>query len=79
MNPFTYNRGLREREPGEVVTADVELHKVTHLDIDNAIKGCESEIKFVTTADEGFLYLKDIKDVVKAYHAGTLYVVEGNY
>lgn len=79
MSCFTYNRRLKEYDPDEVTVADVGLHKVTHLDIDNAIKGCEAEIKFVTVADEGFLYLKDIRDVVKAYQAGTLYVVEGNY
>ena len=72
-----YNRGLRECVDGSVRGPEVELFKVTHIDLDNVMSGLDSGVYFVTPAGEGFLYLKDIKDVVKAYSSGELYVVEG--
>lgn len=69
---FSYNKGV-------VNQPNITLNKVTHIDLDSLIAGVESEIIFVTPTDEGFCYLKDIKDAVKAYEAESLYVVSGNY
>jgi hypothetical protein len=74
-----YNRGLRECEDEPVRGPEVELFKVTHIDLDNVVSGLDGGVSFVTPTNEGFLYLKGINDVVKAYSAGELYVVEGNY
>ncbi|ECC3629192.1 hypothetical protein M2K31_001729 [Salmonella enterica] len=69
---FTYNKGVA-KEP------DVTLDKVVHIDLDSLLLGIESEVLFVTPTDEGFSYLKDIRDVVKAYSTGRLYVISGDY
>ena len=78
-NTFFFNRGLKERQEGSVGTAAIELYKVEHLDMDNAIKGLIGASAFVVPKEEGFMYLRTIAEVAEAYEKGELYVVEGNW
>ncbi len=78
-NTFYFNRGLKDREKGAVSHAAIELFKVEHLDLDNAIKGVRGGSNFVIPKEEGFIYITAITDVAEAYEKGELYVVEGNW
>lgn len=76
---FYFNRGLKERQEGSIRTAAIELYKVEHLDMDNAIKGLSGGSTFVAPKEEGFMYLLTITEVAEAYEKGELYVVEGTW
>lgn len=78
-NTFYYNRGLVESDETSVRQPAIELFKVTHLDLDNAIKGIKSGSVFLKTTAYGFYYLETIEAVAEAYELGELYVVEGNW
>lgn len=78
-NTFYFNRGLKEYQKDSVSKAAIELFKVEHLDMDNAIKGVRGASSFVVPKEEGFMYLHNIIEVAEAYEKGELYVVEGNW
>lgn len=67
---FTYNNGNFQ--------TDVELAKVTHIDLDNVLTGIDLGI-FVAADAKGFIYLRDGGSVVDAYKGGYLYAISGNY
>lgn len=76
---FYFNRGIKTRVEGEVQVAAIELFKVEHIDLDNAIKGYRDASNFVSPREEGFIYLNSLTEVADAYEKGELYVVEGNW
>lgn len=75
---FFYNRGLTDYDKEPVPRAAIELFKVFHLDLDNAIKGYKSG-SFIVPKPEGFIYLNTLEEVSDAYEKGELYVVEGTW
>lgn len=75
---FFYNRGLADYDKELVPMASIELFKVSHLDLDNAIKGYRNS-NFIVPKPEGFIYLNTLEEVSDAYEKGELYVVEGNW
>ncbi len=78
-NTFYFNRGLKEYDKTATKPAEIELFKVTHLDLDNAIKGHRGGSNFVSPREEGFIYLNTLAEVADAYEKGELYVIEGNW
>ncbi|HCD7173185.1 TPA: hypothetical protein NDY72_000318 [Enterobacter cloacae] len=76
---FNINRGLAPYDDTAVQEPAITLVKVTHLDMDSAIVGCEAETYFLKPTAQGFIYLSDLKEVAKAYDEGELYHAEGNW
>ncbi|NEK84049.1 MAG: hypothetical protein G3W58_22950 [Pantoea ananatis] len=81
-----YNRGLAPREKNAVrnTKTDITLEKVTHLDLDNMFRLMDSvgpnDISWlVTIAEDGFSFVRNYADAIKAYKAGTLYIVDGEW
>ncbi|ELY4600409.1 hypothetical protein SM003_003042 [Cronobacter malonaticus] len=76
---FNINRGLAEYDASAVHVPAVTLVKVTHLDMDSAIVGCEGGQYFLRPTGQGFIYLSDLNEIAKAYDDGELYHAEGNW